>query len=211
MPMIVMLSLAASQPDADPQAFRTRRWHVSGYTLVVTEARLPTVPFEIVTARLPFRPSYAASVAASKVVVPRFAIALPGLTLRGNSLEIEGQLLQHFGREDSTEVAAAAVLRSGQIGLAGPVSANLAWGNGLSYALTQPRYEIGRGGVRGVDTVQLQYHMSFETEITSARNPRVHYVARLHHRSGIYGVISPSRTGSNYIGVGLRFDLGSRR
>lgn len=186
---------------------RERDWYLTGFLLKESEARLPLFPYKILTATLPFRPAYAATVAVDRVVVPRFAIPLPGFTLRGNSLDLEAQFLKHFGREHSAEVSAAAVLRSGQFGVIGRTSANVAWGNGFSYAIDAPNYELGRNGVRGVDTIHLQYHMAFKAEVTSGAAPHLHYVLRLHHRSGIYGLISPSRTGSNYLGLGLRFDL----
>lgn len=197
----VLASSTAEARGTKKTSARAGRWRVAAFVLNGTEARLPSVPAKLVTFRLPFNGDRAAAAAISYVVLP---------DVHGFSLELEGQGLQHFGGERIFELAAAAVIRSPQIGLTGGTSGNVAWGNGFSYALTPPTAELGRGGIRGVDTVQWQYHMSFEVELTSSANSRVHYVARLHHRSGIYGLISPSRTGSNYIGLGLRFDLNHR-
>jgi hypothetical protein len=47
--------------------------------------------------------------------------------------------------------------------------------------------------------------MAFETAFTPKSNRNLSAFLRLHHRSGIYGVISPRRTGSNYVGAGLRW------
>ena len=190
---------------------RDRRWHATVFAMEEGEARLPAIPGKLVTFSLPLRRAYLVSAAVDRVVVPRFSIPLGFAKLRGNSLEIEAQALQHFGLERDTELSTAAVIRSGQFGVLGRTSANVAWGNGFSYALTAPTFERGPSGQIGVDTEHLQYHMSFEAEATSGAAPRLHYVFRLHHRSGIYGVISPARTGSNYLGFGLRFDLGGRR
>ena len=192
---------------ADRSVARNRRWSLTGAISRETQTRLPLFPYKAITAQLPFRDAYAASIAVNRTVAPRFTIPLPGFELRGNSLELEVQALQHWGLERSTEVDAAAVLRSGQFGVVGRTSANVAWGNGFSYALTRPTLELGPSGRRGVDTIRLQYHMSFETELTSGAATHVHLVVRLHHRSGIYGLISPSRTGSNYLGTGVRVDL----
>lgn len=181
---------------------RDRTGHLTGFVLAKADSRLQRVPDRLVTGRLDFERAYLGSIAASRVLIPRFT-----LLGRGNSLEIEGQFAQHFGNQDNAEATAALVLRSGQLGVFGGVSINGAWGNGVSYAFSNPRQERGDGGIRGVDTEKFQYHMSFETEITDASAPDIHLVLRLHHRSGVYGLISSDRTGSNYLGAGLRFDL----
>jgi hypothetical protein len=49
--------------------------------------------------------------------------------------------------------------------------------------------------------------MGLETEFTHESTPNAHFFLKLHHRSGIYGLISPRKTGSNYIGAGLRWDI----
>ena len=49
--------------------------------------------------------------------------------------------------------------------------------------------------------------MGFEAEFTHASQPNIHLVAKLHHRSGVYGLVSPRHTGSNFIGGGVRFDI----
>lgn len=57
-------------------------------------------------------------------------------------------------------------------------------------------------------TIQFQYYMAFELEYAAPQWERVSVIARLHHRSGIYGLVSPSTTGSNFFGAGLRWDIG---
>ena len=185
---------------------RDRAGHVSAFLLVKAESRLVRIPDRLVTGRLDFDKAYLFSVAATKVIAPRFTFLG-----RGNSLELEGQLGQHFDREDTTEADAALVLRSGQLGVFGGTSLNVAWGNGISYAFSDPKAESGNAGIQGLGSKRFQYYMAFETELTDSSAPGVHLVLRLAHRSGIYGLISSDRTGSNYLGVGLRFDLHHRR
>jgi hypothetical protein len=57
-----------------------------------------------------------------------------------------------------------------------------------------------------VETRRLQYHMMLEIEFGRGAWPLRPFL-RLHHRSGIYGVISPQETGSNFVGAGLRIGL----
>lgn len=186
---------------------RNRRWFLSGLLLERAEVRLLSIPEKIVTASLPLRRSYAGEAGVTYVAIPRFAVGFPGFKLRGNSLELEGDFLPHFGREDASEVAGSLVLRSGSFGLLGRTSMNVALGNGLSYYFTAPSDEDGVTGLRGVETKKLQYHIAAEAEVTSGATPRLHYLFRVHHRSGAYGLISHNPTGSNYLGFGLRFDL----
>jgi hypothetical protein len=83
----------------------------------------------------------------------------------------------------------------------------MAAGFGFSQALKKPKYEKGSEGIRGVHTRKFQFHILGELEFTSADAPDWHMVLRLQHRSGIWGVISPRRTGSNYLGLGIRKDF----
>lgn len=202
----VLLTAAVFAQDVSaqerPEDGRDRSGHVSVFFLVKADSRLFRIPDRLVTGQLDFQKAYLITGAASKVLVRRFTFLG-----RGNSLELEGQLGQHVGREDTTEADAAIVLRSGQLGVFGGTSLNVAWGNGFSYAFTTPREENGEAGIQGVGAKKAQYYMTFETELTDSSAPHVHVVLRLAHRSGIYGLISSDKTGSNYLGGGLRFDL----
>ena len=188
---------------------RERTWFATVTGAQWAETRLPLLPYNIVTGNLHISDTYLVSASVNTVVVPDFAIPLPLTDLRfiGNSVEIEGKIVQHFGLDDNTEAALAIVLRSGEIPLWENASVNVAWANGLSYAFTAPEFEKGTGGVRGVDTIPLQYYLGLESEWTLDTRNHWHFVTMLHHRSGIYGLISPRKTGSNYIGAGLRFDF----
>lgn len=198
---INILASAASAQDR-PEDGRDRSGHATVFFLAKADSRLFRIPDRLVTAQLSFDRAYLISSAVSKVLVRRFT-----LLGRGNSLEVEGQLGQHAGRETSTEADVALTLRSGQLGVFGGTSLNVAWGNGLSYAFTAPRTEKGDSGIEGVGAKRFQYYMAFETELTDSSAPNLHLVLRLAHRSGVYGLISSDRTGSNYLGAGLGFDL----
>ena len=203
-------AIPVAEPAAvEPVFVRQRRFHLSGYLSHWVNSNLPPFLYNAATGKLTFADSYFAAVGGAAVVVPRFDLILPGTSfgLRGNSIEIEAQGVKHFGLQDHIEGTIAAVVRSGEVPLFGGLSFNVAWGNGFSYAFSYPDYEKGPDSIRGVDTRRLQYYMGFEAEFTHASQPDIHLVAKLHHRSGIYGVISPQRTGSNYIGAGIRFDF----
>ncbi len=181
---------------------RTRKGHISAIGAVKAQSKLWRIPDRLVTAQLRLQKSYFISLAADKVLASDFT-----LIGKHNSLEVEGQITQHLGREDHQEATLALALRSGEVGIIGGTSANFMWGNGGSYAFSAPRLEQGNGGLYGVDVPRFQYMMLFETEFSDSSAPDVHLFFRVHHRSGIYGLISSGKTGSNHLGMGLRIDL----
>lgn len=183
-------------------------WAFAVYGGNWTNSTLPAFPFNAATGRLTFEDAQIASVIANRHLLD-FGFALPGTRYRfeGFSLEAEATLDKHFGLEHHWETTGALVVRSGEIDLGSALRMNVSWGNGLSWALERPAWEEGPTGRHGVDSRRLQYHMSFETGFTPTAAANVSLFMRLHHRSGIYGVISPQHTGSNYVGAGVRIAL----
>ncbi|WP_204985693.1 hypothetical protein [Microvirga pakistanensis] len=204
-----IVGTGCSDAVADVLGTRDRTWFLTVVGAQWSETRLPTFPYNLVTGRLRADGTYFVSGAVSRAIIPQFDIPVPatGWTLPGNSLEAEVQLVKHWGFQDHIEGTAALVLRSGEIPVFEGLSFNVAWGNGLSYAFSNPAYEFGPDGLRGIGSRRLQYYMGFETEWTHTSLPKIHLVTKLHHRSGIYGIISPQRTGSNYLGAGIRVDI----
>jgi hypothetical protein len=187
---------------------RDRDWILGLDAGVWAESQLPQVPHDIVSGNLKFRDAELAQISLSRVLVHDFSIPLPGhYALNGNSLELQAIATQHFGLEDHQEGVLALALRSGDIPLWGGASVNFAWGNGLSYALERPHLEQGPSGKPGVGSRHLQYYMGIESEWTFQPGARWHLTTMIHHRSGIYGVVSPQHTGSNYMGFGINFDF----
>jgi len=81
---------------------------------------------------------------------------------------------------------------------------NLAMGIGLSYAFDIPTYEdpvINDDGT--LKYYRLQCYLHFDAEIYTPSLESIHLRLRVHHRSGIYGLIAPPKVGSNFLGVGL--------
>jgi hypothetical protein len=206
--VIGMMAIIFCRPVfADETPHRGREWHATLFLNTWIDTRLPELPKNVVTGNLQFRNAHFFGGAVSYVPIQRFDIPFFSYTLRGNSVELEGQVVKHFGNQDHLETTGAVVIRSGEFRPLDKLSFNAAWANGLSYAFSHPAYERGADGVRGVNSRQLQYYMGIEMELTNPAMPNLHLVTKLHHRSGIYGLISPSKTGSNYIGVGLRWDI----
>lgn len=182
-----------------------RRWHATGYVSRWVNTDLLEVPTRAATGDLRFSDSNFAGVGLSRVIVPSFTIPLPftDAAFHGNRLEIEAQVLRHFGGQSHWEGTLALMFRTGQIPLASGLSVNFGIGEGLSYASERPRYE----GAIDVRPTRLLNYLAFEAEFAHSAVPGVSFVARLHHRSGVFGLIAPQKSGSNFIGAGIRIDL----
>jgi hypothetical protein len=208
----ILAALAIGREDTayaeDDAAFqRDRLWHVTLSRSTWMDTSLPAFPKNVITGNIHLKNANFWGGGLSRVLVPNFDIPIFGHALPRNSLEIEGQVVKHFGKQNHVETTGAIVVRSGEVHLLRPLSFNVAWANGFSYAFSHPAYEQGPQGEPGINSRKFQYHMGFETEFTHSRLSSTHFTIKLHHRSGIYGLISPRKTGSNYIGTGLRWDI----
>ena len=184
------------------------RFFLALYGARWVDSDLPDMPGKLAGGTLEVDDAWLAGLAFTWRATPDIGLPWPGRDpgREGIALELEGQLIRHFGLQDHFETTAALVLRTPTWRPLGDFGVNLAWGNGLSWAFDDPAYEKGQTGLRGQETRRLQYHMSLELEFPPG-DSRVRPFLRLHHRSGMYGVTSPQETGSNYLGVGLRFAL----
>ncbi len=116
--------------------------------------------------------------------------------------EYELLLLKHRGLQQNAELGAAYLLRSPDLHM-GPVGVNLATGSGLSYAMGTPVYEDGASD-NPDRRYRLQLLVLFEMEWKLRSVDALTLVTRIHHRSGVFGLIAPPHVGSNFMTVGLR-------
>ncbi|KLK90340.1 hypothetical protein AA309_26100 [Microvirga vignae] len=194
---------AAQAPVTPPPEERT--WHLTVYGSRWVDADLLEIPEQALTGELTGEEAYIVGAGLSRVIVPSFSIPLPGtdFAFRGNRIEIEGQVLRHFGDQSHWEGTLALMFRTGQIPLFGGLSVNLAFGEGLSYASEPPGLE----GSDRVEPVRLLNYLAFEAEFSHSSLPGVYFVPRIHHRSGVFGLFADKGSGSNFIGAGIRVDL----
>lgn len=198
------LALACLGSPAAAQGLE-RSWHLTVYGSQWVNADFLEIPERAFTGGLTGEDAYFVGAALSRVLVPAFSIPLPGtdFAFHGNRIELEGQVLRHFGEQSHWEGTIALMFRTGQIPLFGGLSVNLAFGEGLSYASERPRLE---GSFRVEPTRFLNY-LAFEAEFSHSSLPGVYFVPRIHHRSGIFGLIAERESGSNFIGAGIRMNL----
>jgi hypothetical protein len=112
---------------------------------------------------------------------------------------------RHRGLQRNWEVDAAYALRFNRLHVS-LLSVRFGVDLGLSYSLGRPTYEDGPIGEPD-RRYRFQHYGAYELEWGIAPAPHVSLVTRIHHRSGIYGVIAPRRVGSNFMTLGLRYSF----
>lgn len=81
------------------------------------------------------------------------------------------------------------------------VNTSFALAEGVSYDSSVPAIEKRQNN----HTKRLLNYLIVEGTFASPNYPRVQLLARIHHRSGAYGLYHAGNTGSNVIGIGLRY------
>lgn len=125
------------------------------------------------------------------------------LSETGTGLELIAA--KHYGLQYNWEIDAAYLVRFPRLRVAG-LSVRFGVGFGFSYALGLPSYEDGPKDDPD-RRYRFQNYDTFELEWGLEAVRRVSLVTRIHHRSGMYGLIAPQRVGSNFLALGLRYSL----
>jgi hypothetical protein len=81
------------------------------------------------------------------------------------------------------------------------VNTSFAIGEGISYDTSIPSLEKGASQ----NTKRLLNYLLLEATFAPPRYPRLQLVARIHHRSGCFGLYHAGNTGSNTVGLGIRY------
>lgn len=81
------------------------------------------------------------------------------------------------------------------------INTSFAIGEGISYDTSVPSLE----GKSSENTKRLLNYLLLEATFAPPSNPRLQLVARIHHRSGCFGLYHAGNTGSNDIGLGIRY------
>ena len=82
------------------------------------------------------------------------------------------------------------------------VNTSLAIGEGVSYDSSIPAIERKN---KNLNTKRLLNYLMLEATFAHPSYPRLQLVARIHHRSGAYGLYHAGNSGSNDIGFGIRY------
>ena len=117
-------------------------------------------------------------------------------------LEPEVGIAQRYGQQDETEVWAALFFRYRGFPWDDVIVTSVAASTGLNYAsdvseVEQDRANDGQGS-------QLMHFFSPEVTFALPSHPGTELVFRMHHRSGVFGLVSDAWGGAQYATVGLR-------
>ena len=118
--------------------------------------------------------------------------------------ELEGQVIRHVGRQNNWEFNALYVLRLRTFPWDRFLDTSFAAGQGLSYATSPPQIEVKR---HPNDNAQFLHYLMFELAFALPEIPDWELVARIHHRSGVFGLFGGVHGGSNFAALGLRYNF----
>ena len=193
---LLLLAQAHARPQGiDAAAYRNLTLY--GGRLISND--LPQLGPDILRGRLGWRDSYFVGAGFSlPLSSPRW---LPGRTGLTTSVEFIG--VRHFGQQDNLEVDIAYMLHT-TYGEWGGLKFRGGGGIGPSLALGRPSAEDGP--TRDPDKrSRFQHYIALELETSLMAHPGTALVLRVHHRSGVYGLVAPDGVGSNFMTLGLRY------
>jgi hypothetical protein len=120
----------------------------------------------------------------------------------GKSLtwEVEGQAVKHYGKQHHGEFNALVFARWHRLPWNHLLKTSIALGEGLSLATRKPPVEQEDHK----HTSALLNNIQFEITFAFTRQPNWHLVGRIHHRSGIFGLINDVHAASDFAVLGVK-------
>ncbi len=117
------------------------------------------------------------------------------------SVEIELNTTAHSGLQDHLELNGAISFRWNSFPWEQLINSSVSHGLGPSLAVRHPEVEKGSDGNSDRALLYMQTEISFAPAVDEIP---WEIFFRLHHRSGVFGLIS-HKSGSNYLAMGLRY------
>lgn len=117
--------------------------------------------------------------------------------------ELEGQLALHSGFQSHEEINGVFIVRWLPFAWDRYLDTSLAFGNGMSYATEEPPLEIMDSD--NLKSSRWLYYLLIEMAFALPEDNKWDLFVRVHHRSGIFGLIHDVDSGSNFIGLGIRY------
>lgn len=142
-----------------------------------------------------------------------WALGLNRVFMYRNAFRAEGELIaaKHTGVMKHGEICAMGILHLGIPGT--PVF--LRGGEGLSIATENPRMENRNFDpmkwpwvLRSQKSSQYLNYLMFEIGFNLPTSQPIETFLRIHHRSGIFGLMCPPTCGSNFVSYGVRMPIG---
>jgi hypothetical protein len=174
------------------------------YTAQGSNRNLREIPEAILTAKPRWEKAYFSALAFNRDLgtLGSYAFA-QGNFLASLRQGYELLYVKHHGLSNNSELGAAYSLGTPDLWL-GPFGVNFSAGLGLSQALGTPAYDDTPSGEPDKHyKTQLLVLLSTEWQLRGL--PNLSLIARVHHRSGAYGLIAPRNVGSNFLAAGIRY------
>ena len=167
------------------------------------DVNLPDLPGKLASGNLPWDDSRFVGLYASREgrSLGQASALLDRTWFRNVRQGITGSLLKHRGLQSNWEAGLAYTLATPALRL-GPVATSLKVGAGISHAFSRPSYEDGPFAEPD-RRYRTQFLLLVENHWRLADSDRWSLVLRVHHRSGVYGLIAPRNVGSNFLAVGV--------
>ncbi len=116
------------------------------------------------------------------------------------TIDVEGLLGQHSGKQNNQEIGLALILRS-RFAISDNLNVGIAAGDGLSYASTTPKIETDNS-----ETTSRLLNLLLTEATVGFKKERIDIFFRIHHRSGIFGLVNGiEKGGSNFHTIGVRY------
>jgi len=117
--------------------------------------------------------------------------------------ELEAQLGKHYRGQNHSELNLVAIYRWQKTPWNNILKTSFAIGDGLSYASEIPALEAA--STTNVGATRLLNYIMLEMTAAPPQARDWAIVARVHHRSGVYGLFNDVEGGSNVVAIGLKF------
>lgn len=166
---------------------------------------LRELPNKIITGNLDWDKSYLAALGFGKIrgTLGQSIESFQDTPLASLRHGYETVVVKHLGLQSNAEVGAAYMLKTPDLEM-WKLGVNFGAGAGLSYALGNPSYEDGPDNDPG-RRYRMQLLALFELEWRMIGIDNLSIITRVHHRSGVYGLIAPRHVGSNFLAAGMRY------
>jgi hypothetical protein len=118
-------------------------------------------------------------------------------------VELAGNMTIRYGKNEQTiyEFDPYLIFRWANFPWNHYVNTSLGLAEGVSYDTAVPDIEKRQNS----NTKRLLNYLMFEATFAAPMYPRLQVLARIHHRSGAYGLYRAGNTGSNNVGIGMRY------
>jgi hypothetical protein len=188
--VLFLLLLVLSLPSVSAHSEDSKDYQIALYGAVMMDSALAeTAAF---TAKMDSDFKFATLAAGKKI----------GSLFDKIDFELEGQVVKHLEGQHYWEFNALVIARWLRFPWGDIIKTSFAVGEGLSYGTETSPYEEK---YHGEQTSKFLNYLMFEFDFALPHEPRWSLVARLHHRSGVFGLFDGVYGATNAYCLGIRY------